>query len=484
MEKNRDVVNSIKRKTILSTLSLFFQSGYSAVLGLAANLVLTILLSPGVFGIYIATLSIISILNYFSDIGMAASLIQKKEVTHEDEKTAFTIQQMLVISLVAMGFFATDAIASFYKLPSEGRLLYWALLAGFFLSSLKTIPSVLLEKEIKFEKIVLVQIVENTVFYLTVIVMAILGYKLNSFTVAVLLRSLIGVVLIYRFSPWKMSLGIDRNSYKKLISFGLPFQGSSLLALVKDDLLTLYLGKVLGFTGLGYIGWAKKWAESPIRIIMDSISRVLFPLFSRFQNDRSRLSRLIEKIIHYQSFLILPTIAGMALVMDKIVAIIPKYSQWQPALPLFYLFCLSALMSSYSTPFINFLNGIGRVKVSFYFMVFWTALTWILTPAFIHYYGYIGFPVTLVILSSTFVIVIAITKKSADFNFAKSVYPFFFATVVMGLAVLASFRLSLPQLPALITAIMTGIISYILSVRFIFRIDFSHELLDILKQKN
>jgi O-antigen/teichoic acid export membrane protein len=329
----------------------------------------------------------------------------------------------------------------------------------------------------------LVQIIENTVFYLTVIVLAILGYGLNSFTFAVLIRSIVGVVLIYRFSPWKISFGIDKISYKKLISFGLPFQASSLLALVKDDLLTLYLGKVVGFTGLGYIGWAKKWAESPIRIIMDSISRVLFPLFSKFQTDKPRLSRLIEKIIHYQSLLIMPAIIGMVLVMNKIVDIIPKYSKWEPALPLFYLFCLSALMSSYSTPFMNFLNGIGKVKISFYFMAFWTIATWILTPLFIAWFGYIGFPLTLVILSSTFVIVIMITKKVVDFQFAKSVLPFFVSTIVMGIAVLASFRLPLPSGLSLIMAITVGIISYISSVWFIFRMNPAAEIMDILKIK-
>ena len=67
----------LKKQTLISTLSLLFQSGYSAMLGFVANLVLTILLSPQIFGIYFTVLSIIAILNYFSDIGLAASLIQK-----------------------------------------------------------------------------------------------------------------------------------------------------------------------------------------------------------------------------------------------------------------------------------------------------------------------------------------------------------------------------------------------------------------------
>jgi len=474
MDKNQ--VSEVKRKTIISALSLFFQSGYAAFLGLAANLVLTILLSPGVFGIYIATLSIISILNYFSDIGLAASLIQKKEITRDDEKTAFTIQQFLVISLVIVGFLATSTIRNFYKLPVEGTFLYWSLLLGFFLSSLKTIPSVFLERKIHFQKIVLVQVIENTFFYLTVITLAIMGYGLNSFTYAVILRSVVGLISIYIISPWKPGIGINIASFKRLVSFGAPFQASSLLALVKDDLMILYLGKVLGFTGLGYIGWAKKWAEAPIRIIMDNISRILFPLFSKFQNEKERLTKLVEKIIFYQSFLILPAIIGAALTMHQFIDLIPRYSQWTQALPLFYLFCLSALLSSYSTPFINLLNGLGYVKISFYFMVGWTAATWILTPILIKMFGYLGFPITLVMLSMSFIVVIYQTKKVVNFSFLTNIFPFLVSSFIMAAIVTLLLNFSpFSSLVALIIAVLVGIMSYLFMIRFVFKIDFLKE---------
>src|SRR3989344_6438699 len=105
------------KKIITSVMSLFFQSGYSAFLGLVANLVLTILLSPKTFGIYITVLSIIALLNYFSDIGLAASLIQKKDITEDDIKTTFTVQQILIVSLIVLGFFSPSFIKNFYKLP-------------------------------------------------------------------------------------------------------------------------------------------------------------------------------------------------------------------------------------------------------------------------------------------------------------------------------------------------------------------------------
>lgn len=268
----------VKKNSIISVLSLFFQSGYSAALGFAANIALTIFLDPKIFGIYITVLSIIALLNYFSDIGLAASLIQRKNIDDDDVKTAFTIQQALILTVLLLAYFATDFVVTFYRLPPEGKVLYWSLLVSFFMSSLKTIPSVFLERKIQFQKIVLVQIVENTIFYISVIFFAWQGYGLLSFAYSVVARAIVGVILIYSLSFWIPRIGFSRKSARHLLSFGVPFQSMSFLALVKDEFVNLFLGKVIGFEALGFIGWAKKWAESPLRIIMDNVSRVIFPV--------------------------------------------------------------------------------------------------------------------------------------------------------------------------------------------------------------
>ena len=467
------------KRIITSVLSLFFQSGYSAFLGLAANLVLTILLSPSAFGIYITVLSIISLLNYFSDIGLAASLIQKKDITEDDIKTTFTVQQILILTLIILGFFSTSIIKDFYKLPIEGIYLFWALLIAFFISSLKTLPSIFLERKIQFQKIVLVQIIENTVFYLTVSILAIFNFGLMSFTYAVVARALVGLITMYSISFWIPTIGISKQSLKQLLSFGIPFQASSFLALFKDDLITLFLGKVLGFTGLGYIGWAKKWAETPIRIIMDNISRVLFPVISRIQEDKQKISALIEKLLYYQTTLLAPTLAGLAITMKRIVEIIPRYNKWEPALPYFYLFVVAAFFSSYSTPFMNLFNALGKVKVSFSFMLFWTVTTLLMTPLFTRMFGLYGFPFTQLILSSTFAIVIYRAKKLADFRFLQSVYKPLIATLFMGVVTFLIVNNTQPILTLTVFAICFSAFIYFIILKFLFKIDLIKEVKSI-----
>lgn len=471
---------NIKKNTILSLLSLFFQSGYSAVLGLVANLILTVVLPPSTFGVYIITLSLISFLNYFSDIGLAASLVQKKDVTDEDIYTTFTVQQALILTLILLGFLLTGFIKNFYELPDNAVYLYWALLISFFFSSLKTIPSILLERRVEFQKIVLVQVVENTLFYIAVSLFALGGFGLMSFTYSVLIRSIIGTILMYSISFWAPRFYISRKSLKELLAFGIPFQTNTLLALVKDDLITLFLGKILGLTALGYIGWAKRWAEAPIRMIMDNISRILFPVFARFQDDHVKISHLMQKILRYQTVILAPIYVGAVLLMDRVVEIIPKYNKWEPALPIFYLICVSAFLTSFSTPFINLLNALGQVKISFRFMIYWTAMTWLLVPLLSSVFGMLGFPITLVLLSLTFIVVMIIARRFVSFDFRESTTAPLLASAAMGVIVFTVKSLY-PSYMGLLFSVIAGLLSYLLILYGIFKVNVIKELRSIVR---
>lgn len=462
----------IKRKSIISTISLFVQSGYSAVLGLVANLIVTILLTPKIYGMYITVLSMISFLNYFSDIGLAASLIQKKEITDDDMKTTFTFQQLLTLVLILIGFALTGIVMQFYKLPVEGKYLYWSLLVAFFISSTKTIPSVLLERQMNFHKLVIVQITENTVFYASVVVFALMGYGLTSFTIAVMLRSIVGLILLFSISFWRPIIGFHMESFKRLIKFGIPYQGVSFLALFKDDLLTLYLGRAIGFEALGYVGWAKKWADAPLRIIMDNISRVAFPLISRFQDDKDKLGSIMNNILSYQTLVIAPVMVGISLSMIDVVHVIPKYLKWAPAVPLFTTFAISSLIVSLGVPYMNMYNAAGRVKTTFLFMMIMTIVTWVGTAALIPVNKLWAFPIAHIATSTSLLLIILTARKDFHTNPALSTIPFLFSSLLMGIVVesLATV-LHTPGATTLFIKAGIGIVIYWLSLRFVFQLN-------------
>lgn len=420
----------IKKRSLVGVVALTSRTFFLQLLAFGATFLLTIFLTPAIFGIFYVVSAVISFLGYFSDIGLAAALIQKKEsLTRDDLATTFTIQQILVAILVIFSLIFSDKIALFYRLDTSGVWLLRALVISFFLSSLKTIPSVLLERKLAFQLLVVPQILETVCFYTVAVVLAWRGYGITSFSWAVLTRGVVGLIAMYIISPWRVTFGISRTVTKKLLRFGLPFQINSLLALIKDDLLTVFLGKVLPFAQVGYIGWAKKWAEVPLRLFMDSVIRVTFPAFSRIQKQKELLGNAIEKTLFGLSLTIFPISVGLLFFVRPLVYLVPRYIKWEPALFSFSLFVLASSIASLSTPLTNALNAVGKIKVTLSLMALWTVATWVLTVLLISYIGFDGVALALLLITSTIILVIALVKRIAPFSFFRSIRSAFIAAL-------------------------------------------------------
>src|SRR3989344_2602731 len=458
----------VTKRSIRGIFDLASRTFFLQIVNFTGNLLLTIFLSPSSFGIFFVVSAAIAFLSYFSDIGLAAALIQKKEaITQKDLKTTFTIQQILVITVVVIALLSAKSIGSFYNLTGDGVVLFQALAISFFFSSLKTIPSILLERELRFEKLVLPQIVETLFFNVTAVVLAINGFGISSFTYAVLARGLSGLIVIYLISPWRIGFGLYRECTSKLLSFGVPFQLNSFLALVKDDLLIAYLGKVLPIAQVGYIGFAQKWAFTPLRLIMDNVIRITFPSFSRLQHDKNILSKALEKSIFAASFLIFPSLVGLVILSPYFIKLIPKYTKWEPALISLTFFSVNAILSSISTPLTNALNAIGKIKITLYLMVFWTIATWVLTPIAIVIFGFNGVSAASAFIALSLVVVVYLTKKYIDFNiFSITIYPLL-CTFIMGGTIYFISPFVVRNILSLLIMIITGAILYF-GLMFIF----------------
>lgn len=473
----------IKGKIIAGVLALTSRTLLLQIISFVSTLILTILLSPAIFGIFFVVSALVSFLGYFSDIGLAAALIQKKdEPTDVELSTVFTIQQLIVGGLVLLGFILVPFINGFYNLGKEGEFLLQAFLMAFFLSSLKTIPSVILERKLQFNFLIIPQILETTTFYIIAIVVAARGGGLNSFAWAALGRGLIGLITIYIICPWRISFYLSVKAAKELMSFGFPFQINSLLALIKDDLMTIFLGKILPFQLVGYIGWAKKWAEVSLRLIMDSVIRVTFPAFSRLQSNQEILRKAIEKSMFFLALFIFPATVFLVTLIKPMVLYIPKYQKWEPAILAFYLFSFSSVIAAFSSTLINALNAIGKVKYTLYLMIGWTFLTWMLTPIFIGYFSFNGVAVASVIISFTSIFPVIIMKRFVKFNilpqiirpFILSVITFFLVSILIN---------TIQGLIGIMVAVVIAAIFYSLTVFFTFRVELNPYLPKFLKIK-
>lgn len=387
------------------------QIALRAIAFFTINIVLASKLTPDVLGIFNIATSIISFFAFFSDVGLAASLIQKKEeVGKEDIKTTFTIQQSLVGVLSLIIILGAPFFGEFYGLNEEGVWLIRVLGLSFFLSSLKVIPSVLLERQLKFQPLVIVEVIETLLFNGLLILMVFADYGIWSFSVAALVRGVSGVLMIYLLSPTKIGIGINKVSAKKLLSFGVPYQLNSLLALLKDRLVPLVVARMIGPTGVGYVSWAQGIAFMPLEL-MNIIIRITFPAFSRLQDDKKTLAVAVEKSLFLTALLVYPALFGLGAILPSIIQYVVS-PKWQPALSSFYLFAFSTFWAVISTTFTNVLNAVGLIKQTLKLMIMWTVLTWILTPLLVYLMGgFIGVALSSFLISFTSVITIVLVKR-------------------------------------------------------------------------
>jgi O-antigen/teichoic acid export membrane protein len=256
----------VRTRSIRGILTLTFRTFLLNIIALVAQGILWAYLSPQEFGVFFVVNAVVNFLVYFSDVGLAASLVQKKEEPTELEyRTTFTIQQFLVVLLLLLLFLFTPYIRSHYSLDTAGIYLLYAVAVSFFLSSLKSIPSVRLERKLEFGKLVLPQVVETLLYNVVLVFCAVRGLGLTSFTIAVLSRGIFGVIILYWIAPWRPGFALSRGSLKGLLKFGIPYQLRTFISVFKDDGLTIVLGGILGNTGMGILGTADKLAKYPLR---------------------------------------------------------------------------------------------------------------------------------------------------------------------------------------------------------------------------
>jgi O-antigen/teichoic acid export membrane protein len=471
MSANEEIeFEEVKKRSISGAISYFIRTIFLQAIGFGSAAILSALLSPEDFGVFGFVIQIIGILIFFSDVGLAAALVQKKtEPTEADYKSSFTIQQILSWSIVLVCLLLTTSDWVTNKIGSAGNWVLLSLAISFPLASLKTIPSIILERKLEFNKLVIPQIVEQIVFNVVLIAAAWQGYGVISYAYAIAARSVSGVITMFFVQPWKIGFGIQRSSLDLLLNFGLKFQANDLLARVKDQLFYLMLGSYLPLNQFGYIQWAKNWSMYPYNLTVQNVMAVTFPTFSRLQHNHEYLRRAIEKSLFFISLLIFPMIMGMVVFIYPIIDLIPQYAKWQPALISFVAFTLSIAWSAISTPLTNTLNAIGKIDITLRLMVMWTVLTWILTPVCMYFFGFNGVALAALIISFTSFLPIIYVKRIVPISVWDQVWRQLLASLILGLVSFLLLEATGKTWTSIAVAAVAGGFSYIAALYLIDR---------------
>lgn len=466
--ETEETIRNIKKRSVAGVVAHTLRTVALQLIALVASLLLAVFLSPADFGIFFSVTALVNLFVFLSDVGLAASLIQKKaEPSREDLETVFTVQQGLSILIFLVLVILTPLWKAYLNLGQEGVILLYALGLSFPLASLKTVPSILLERALDFNKLVLPQIIENLVFYGVVVFLAWKGFGVTSYTYGILLRGVVGVLVLYALKPWRPGIQISKNSLKQLLGFGLPFQINDLLARVKDDLLIVVMKRLVTTAEIGYLGWAKRWSLTPFRFTVDSIVRVTFPAYSRLQHHPEHLRKAIEQSLFFISLIAFPLLLGMAGMAYPLTIVIPEYTKWQPALPVLYFFIADVCFSAMVVPLVNALNAIGHIKTTLKMMTAATIFIWVLSIPLVLNLGFVGVAIATAASSALSLFIIIPVKRKVGLSFLPHIAPQMMASLLMlGVLVLLQTFAGMSLYTFSGTAVVGAVVYILLSFMF------------------
>lgn len=453
-------VDQIKFKTTTSIVYLTLRNIGIQAISMAGFFILTVLLGTGEIGLFAIVAESVSILGYFSDVGLAPTLIQQKTPPSLKQlRTTFFIQQILVFIALILVSIIYPRISQLQNYGTKELWITISLCFSFLVASLKTIPSILLERDLNFKILSTIDIIENVTFYICAVYFAFMGYGGYSYAIATFIRSLLGLIIIYYLAPWSIGISFSWSTTKDLFRHGIPFQLNSFIAMAKDRMSNVIVAGIIGRESFGLLAWAQKGPRLPLSF-MDAIMKVTFPTFSRIQDDPSLLTKSISRSIFYISLVIFPILAGISIVAPNIVQIIPKYAKWVPALLPMYFFALNSAIAAVTTPLTNAFNAVGKIAITTKLMIMWTILTWIFYPILSIWYGYLGTSIASLIVGLSSFVVWYIASNLFVINIPQIIFHPTVASVLIIGAGISINQLNLLPLPALIIKTVIGIVVY------------------------
>jgi len=413
----------------------FFLTGRKVILqaiSYLGSIILARLLSPEIFGVFAIVSFVITFFSTFADAGLGAALIQKKgKLREKDLKTVFTLQQGLALILIILIFVFSPLIVKYYDLSRGNAWLLRAFSISLFLTSLKTIPLILLERTLRFGKVVIPEIIEVVSFQVSAVILAMLGFGVWSFIIAILLRTFLGVVSLYIICPWRPGFYWQPGKARKLFSFGIAYQANSFIAMVKDAVMPVFVGAVSGAAAVGFLNWANTFSKIPI-LLMSDIFRIIFPGFARIQDNKKLLKKGLEKTLKFTNMFLFPAVFILGATGRQIVEIVFT-DKWLPGLPAFYIHLLGILVVGVANTFMNTFWSLGKVKLATRLMILYAVVNWLVSVPLVFLIGFNGAMVgSVVVLFLSLPLNTFYVKKIVKVEIFKNIWFSFTAALTAG----------------------------------------------------
>ena len=292
------------------------------------TLVLAFKLGPDAYGLLGMVTVITGFIGYFTEFGLIASIVQKKEVDELDCDTVFWSSILLSIIIYAIVYFAAPLMGLYYadKVSDTGELILITrvVFIDFLMKPFNFIPAALEIKKIKYDLISISGIISVMISAVIALIMAFCDYGVWALVFQNLSLTFFSTILLWVFTKWSPKLQFSFERFKTLFSFGAHVTVNNLMKFFSENVDYLLVGKMLGQRELGIYTLAFRLSRYPIGTVWSFFGKMLFPAFSTFQDDMGRLRKNFLRISISGGIVLIPLLLVIFFGAESIISLLGK----------------------------------------------------------------------------------------------------------------------------------------------------------------
>jgi O-antigen/teichoic acid export membrane protein len=352
-------MKDLKERTIRGGSARMGAQAANFTLRVGSLMVLARLLNPKDFGLVGMVTAFTGVLSLFRDFGLSAASVQRASVTEEQTSTLFWINILVggILAIVTVAF--APVVAAFYHEPR----LAWVtsvLAIGFLLNGAGVQHSAVLQRQMRFTALALIDIVSLFLSTAIAISMAMSGYgywALVAMTISLPLTTTAGLWLATRWVP---GMPRRRAGIRSMMRFGGTMTLNGLVVYVGSNFEKVLLGRYWGADAIGIYGRAYQLIRIPTDNLNSAVGEVAFAALSRLQDEPDRLRRYFLKGYSLVMALTVPITITCALFADDVIFVLlgPK---WKEAAQIFRFLAPTILVFAILNPLGWLLNSLGLV---------------------------------------------------------------------------------------------------------------------------
>jgi O-antigen/teichoic acid export membrane protein len=355
-------MKDLKEKAIRGGVARVGAQAIFFAVRIGALMLLARLLDPKDFGLVGMVTAFTSVFFLFRDFGLSTATIQRVDITDEQISTLFWINLLVGAILTVLLSALAPLVARFYHEP---RLLWVtiALASGFVINAAGVQHSAILQREMRFTSLAVIQIVALIVSTVLGIGMALLGYGYWSLVGLSVTLPLVSTIAFWIATSWIPGKPRKRVGIRSMIRFGGSVTLISLIVYVAYNLDKVLLGRFWGAEALGIYGRSYQIINIPTDNLNSAIGEVAFAALSRLQGDPIRLRSYFLKGYSLVLAMTVPLTCVIGIFPHELVMVILG-SKWSAAARLLQFLAPTVLIFAIINPLGWLLFALGMVKRS------------------------------------------------------------------------------------------------------------------------